>query len=240
MRRWTSLALLLGALLATLATLGLIVLQLADDGGSLIAEAGRPSERRCQLTKLRLQARLGARRSRLRSALLREGPGLILVGASNDRRRAARASIAYALRHDEALPCCGMHEEWDLSKRHVRQALRNARGPYKAWLAPAAYHPFLSALVPSARGQVVVHVRDPVDAPARAWAPRPLGALLALTANASAATHATLQRRLPLSLSRQAMAVVGLAAPADACFATYFESQLDALASGRWFNAAST
>ena len=54
------------------------------------------------------------------------------------------------------------------------------------------------------------------------------------TTNQSAATHATLQRRLPLSLSRQAMAVVGLAAPADACFATYFESQLDALASGRW------
>lgn len=239
MRRCTSLALLLCALLATLATLGLIVLQLADDGGSLIAEAGRPSERRCHLTKLRLQARLGARRSRLRSSLLREGPGLIFVGASNDRRRAVRASIAYALHHDEALPCCGA-EEWDLNKRHVRQALRNARGPYKAWLAPAAYHPFLSALVPSARGQVVIHVRDPVDALVKAWAPRPLAALLALTANASAATHATIQRRLPLSLSRQASTVVGLAAPADACFATYFESRLDALASGLWFNAAST
>ena len=59
MRRWAALALLLGATAATLATIAVVVFQLADDGGALVAEAGRPSARRCRLTKLKLQTRLG-------------------------------------------------------------------------------------------------------------------------------------------------------------------------------------
>ena len=43
MRRWAALALLLGATVATLATIAVVVFQLADDGGALVAEAGRPS-----------------------------------------------------------------------------------------------------------------------------------------------------------------------------------------------------
>ena len=46
MRRWAALALLLGATGATLATIAVVVFQLADDGGALVAEAGRPSARR--------------------------------------------------------------------------------------------------------------------------------------------------------------------------------------------------
>ena len=97
MRRWAALALLLGATAATLATIAVVVFQLADDGGALVAEAGRPSARRCRLTKLKLQTRLGARHSRLRSPLRREGPGLVLLGAAGGRRAAARAALAYAL-----------------------------------------------------------------------------------------------------------------------------------------------
>ena len=76
-------------------------------------------------------------------------------------------------------------------------------------------------MVPAAFGQFVVHVRDPMDLLVGAWAPRPLRALLRVAENASAATHAATQRAVaPLRLSRQARAVVGLAAPADPCFAT--------------------
>ena len=240
MRRWAALALLLGATGATLATIAVVVFQLADDGGALVAEAGRPSARRCRLTKLKLQTRLGARHSRLRSPLRREGPGLVLLGAAGGRRAAARAALAYALAQtqidgaDARLPCCA-DPEWDFRKRPVRQALRGGRWPREAWLAPGAYHPFLTAMVPAAFGQFVVHVRDPMDLFVGAWAPRPLRALLRVAENASAATHAATQRAVaPLRLSRQARAVVGLAAPADPCFATYFESRLDALATGRW------
>ena len=240
MRRWAALALLLGATAATLATIAVVVFQLADDGGALVAEAGRPSARRCRLTKLKLQTRLGARHSRLRSPLRREGPGLVLLGAAGGRRAAARAALAYALAQtqidgaDARLPCCA-DPEWDFRKRPVRQALRGGRWPREAWLAPGAYHPFLTAMVPAAFGQFVVHVRDPMDLLVGAWAPRPLRALLRVAENASAATHAATQRAVaPLRLSRQARAVVGLAATADPCFATYFESRLDALATGRW------
>ena len=97
MRRWAALALLLGATAATLATIAVVVFQLADDGGALVAEAGRPSARRCRLTKLKLQTRLGARHSRLRRPLRREGPGRVLLGAAGGRRAAARAARAYAL-----------------------------------------------------------------------------------------------------------------------------------------------
>ena len=90
MRRWAALALLLGATGATLATIAVVVFQLADDGGALVAEAGRPSARRCRLTKLKLQTRLGARHSRLRSPLRREGPGLVLLGAAGGRARIRR------------------------------------------------------------------------------------------------------------------------------------------------------
>ena len=89
MRRWAALALLLGATGATLATIAVVVFQLADDGGALVAEAGRPSARRCRLTKLKLQTRLGARHSRLRSPLRREGPGLVLLGAAGGQGAAA-------------------------------------------------------------------------------------------------------------------------------------------------------
>ena len=179
MRRWAALALLLGATGATLATIAVVVFQLADDGGALVAEAGRPSARRCRLTKLKLQTRLGARHSRLRSPLRREGPGLVLLGAAGGRRAAARAALAYALAQtqidggDARLPCCA-DPEWDFRKRPVRQALRGGRWPREAWLAPGAYHPFLTAMVPAAFGQFVVHVRDPMDLLVGAWAPRPL------------------------------------------------------------------
>ena len=101
MRRWAALALLLGATAATLATIAVVVFQLADDGGALVAEAGRPSARRCRLTKLKLQTRLGARHSRLRSPLRREGPGLVLLGAAGGRR-ASRTRMRFARRSRSA------------------------------------------------------------------------------------------------------------------------------------------
>ena len=90
MLRWAALAVVMGATAVRLATFAVVVFEVADYGGALVAEAGRPSAPRCRLTKLKLQTRLGARHSRLRSPLRREGPGLVLLGAAGGRRAAAR------------------------------------------------------------------------------------------------------------------------------------------------------
>ena len=224
MRRWAALALLLGATGATLATIAVVVFQLADDGGALVAEAGRPSARRCRLTKLKLQTRLGARHSRLRSPLRREGPGLVLLGAAGAALRAGARRAAYALAQtqidggDARLPCCA-DPEWDFRKRPVA-------GPAGRALAARSRSrrrvpPFFNGDGAAAFGQFVVHVRDPMDLLVGAWAPRGRSARCCASRRTPLrATHAATQRAVaPLRLSRQARAVVGLAAPARPCFA---------------------
>ena len=174
--RCVGIAFLAILLTTTIASCLVVVLHFGDDGGALVAEAGRPTARQCLHSVVRLRAAtLGVRPGRFAVPLRREGRGVVVVGlAGGAGRETVERAVRYAARaaglRAAAPTCCdGRRGAWDFRNRHERQAVVHSSGwPFEAWVEPASYHPFLLAAVPSARSQVV--------ALALGRAPRGLGA----------------------------------------------------------------
>ena len=150
-----ALALLLGATGATLATIA-VVFQLADDGGALVAEAGRPSARvppdETQTPDAPGRGTAGS------GAPAARGPGLVLLGAGAAAapRAAGRTPLAQT-----QIDGGDAHAdpEWDFRRGP-------AGGPAGGWREGRprpARPPFFNG--DGARGlrSVVVHARDPMD-----------------------------------------------------------------------------
>ena len=237
--RCVGIAFLAILLTTTIASCLVVVLHFGDDGGALVAEAGRPTARQCLHSVVRLRAAtLGARPGRFAVPLRREGRGVVVVGlAGGAGRETVERAVRYAARaaglRAAAPTCCdGRRGAWDFRNRHERQAVVHSSGwPFEAWVEPASYHPFLLAAVPSARSQVVALVWDPVDRLVAAWT-RGGGNVPDLVRRANGTTPAgrrRLARDAGHALDAMSAALVGTADPRDRCF-----TNTSRAASPRW------
>ena len=242
--RCVGIAFLAILLTTTIGSCLVVVLHFGDDGGALVAEAGRPTARQCLHSVVRLRAAtLGARPGRFAVPLRREGRGVVVVGlAGGAGRETVERAVRYAARaaglRAAAPTCCaGRRGAWDFRNRHERQAVVHSSGwPFEAWVEPASYHPFLLAAVPSARSQVVALVWDPVDRLVAAWT-RGGGNVPDLIRRANGTTPAgrrRLARDAGHALDAMSAALVGTADPRDRCFTNIFQSRVAALANGKW------